>query len=132
MFIAGFDKEKQAAFLNLAYTMVYADGRLDEKEQMIFAGYQIEVEADMSKVHTVDFNEELSAFDDCTRTEKQRIFFELYALALIDDAYPEEEQKLVETVKKRFDISDEKAEEMKTALMSFISVYNNLHRIVTT
>lgn len=132
MFIAGFDKQKQAAFLNLAYTMVYADGRLDEKEQMIFESYQIEVEADMSKVHTVDFDEELSAFDECTQVEKQRIFFELYAIALIDDAYPEEEKKLVETVKKRFGISDEKMAQMKSALMSFINVYNNLHEVVTT
>lgn len=132
MFIAGFDKEKQAAFLNLAYTMVLADGRLDEKEQLIFDSYKVETDADMSKVHIVDFDEELSVFDECTKVEKQKIFFELYAIALIDDSYPEEEQKLVDTVKKRFDISDEKMEQMKSALMFFISGYNNLHEVVTT
>ena len=44
MFIAGFTKSQQEKFLNLAYTMVYADGRLDEREQQIFAGYSIEVD----------------------------------------------------------------------------------------
>lgn len=42
MFIAGFSKEKQEKFLNLAYTMVYADGRLDQREQQIFIGYSVE------------------------------------------------------------------------------------------
>ena len=132
MFIAGLDEKKQEVFLNLAYTMIYADGRLDEKEQMLFDSYQIEVTADISKAHAVDFDEALSEFDDCTQIEKQKIFFELYAIALIDDSYPEEEQKLIDTVKKRFNIADEKMEEMKSALMSFISVYNNLFRVVTT
>ena len=132
MFIAGLDEKKQEVFLNLAYTMIYADGRLDEKEQMLFDSYQIEVTADISKAHAVDFDEALSEFDDCTQIEKQKIFFELYAIALIDDSYPEEEQNLIDTVKKRFNIADEKMEEMKSALMSFISVYNNLFRVVTT
>lgn len=57
MFIAGFSKELQEKFLNLAYTMVYADGRLDEREQQIFAGYGVEVDPsiDMAKVHVVEF-----------------------------------------------------------------------------
>ena len=132
MFIAGFDKAKQEVFLNLAYTMVYADGRLDEKEQQLFASYQIETEADMSKVHKVDFETELSAFDDCTVQQKQRIFFELYAIALIDDEYPEAEKELVEIVKKRFNISDDKMAAMKEALTNFINAYNNLSQVVTS
>lgn len=131
MFIAGFDKSKQEVFLNLAYTMVYADGRLDEKEQQLFSSYQIETEVDMSQVHKVDFEQELAVFDDCTIQEKQRIFFELYAIALIDEVYADEEKALVEIVKKRFNIPDDKMAEMKEALIAFINAYNNLNKVVT-
>ncbi|MBR6711887.1 MAG: hypothetical protein IKI76_02720, partial [Selenomonadaceae bacterium] len=79
MFIAGLSKEQQEKFLNLAYTMVYADGRLDEREQLLFAGYSVEVDPsiDMAKVHAVDFAETLAAFDECSTVDKQKIFFEL-------------------------------------------------------
>ena len=133
MFIAGFGKEQQEKFLNLAYTMVYADGRLDEREQQIFAGYGVEVDPsiDMSKVHAVDFAAELSAFDECTAIDKQKIFFELYAIALIDESYPESEKVLVELAKKRFNISDAKVEQMGAALKNFIDAYKNLNTVVT-
>ncbi|MBR0288016.1 MAG: hypothetical protein IJQ82_03455, partial [Selenomonadaceae bacterium] len=101
MFIAGLTKEQQENFLNLAYTMVYADGRLDEREQLLFAGYSVEVDPsiDMAQVHTVDFTKTLATFDDCTISEKQKIFFELYAIALVDESYPEEEKTLVNLAK---------------------------------
>ena len=132
MFIAGFDKQKQAMFLNLAYTMIYADGKLDEKEQMLFNSYQIEVNVDMSSVHKVDFEEGLAVFDECLKEEKQRIFFELYAIALIDDVYADEEKVLVDIVKNRFNISEDKMNQMRNALLTFINAYNNLQSVVTT
>ena len=132
MFIARLPLEKQETFLNLAYTMVYADGRLDEREQLIFAGYQIESEVDMSKVHKVDFEKELAKLDDCTKIEKQCVFMELYAIALIDESYPEEEKILVEAAKKHFDISDEKMSAMHDALKNFTDAYKKLYAVVTT
>ena len=52
MFLAGLSKEKQEAFLNLAHTMVYADGRLDENKKKIFESYKSElVDVDFSKAH---------------------------------------------------------------------------------
>lgn len=133
MFIAGFNKEQQEKFLNLAYTMVYADGRLDDREQLIFVGYSVEVDPsiDMTQVHKVDFEKELAAFDDCAAVDKQRIFFELYAIALIDESYPESEKVLVESAKKHFNISDEKMAAMHEALKIFIDAYKNLSKVVT-
>ncbi|MBR1647326.1 MAG: hypothetical protein IJ685_11200 [Selenomonadaceae bacterium] len=133
MFIAGFSKDLQEKFLNLAYTMVYADGRLDEREQQIFAGYSVEVDPsiDMSKVHAVDFATELATFDECTAVDKQKIFFELYAIALIDESYPDVEKILVELTKERFNISDDKVAQMGAALKNFIDAYKNLNKVVT-
>lgn len=133
MFIAGFTKEQQEKFLNLAYTMVYADGRLDKREQQIFIGYSIEIDPsiDMAKVHAVDFEKELATFDECSAIDKQKIFFELYAIALIDEDYPESEKVLIEAAKKLLNISDDKMAVMRGALQNFIEAYKNLCAVVT-
>lgn len=132
MFIAGFSKELQEKFLNLAYTMVYADGRLDEREQLLFAGYSVEVDPsiDMAQVHAVDFAQELAAFDECTPADKQRIFFELYAIALVDESFPESEQTLVKLAKEHLNISDDKMASMKSAFENFIDAYKKLSKVV--
>lgn len=131
MFLSKLTREKQDAFLNLAYTMVYADGRLDAAEKKLFDTYKLEIEdADLSKAHAVDFAEGLAAFDDSSVVEKTGVFFELYAIALIDEAYPEEERVLVDTMQKRFGITDAKMQEMREGLKALTDAYANLAKIV--
>ncbi|MBR2734027.1 MAG: hypothetical protein IKD80_07260 [Selenomonadaceae bacterium] len=131
MFLSKLTREKQAAFLNLAYTMVYADGRLDAAEKKLFDSYKLEIEdADLSKAHAVDFAEGLAAFDDSSLTEKTGVFFELYAIALIDKAYPDEEKVLVDIMQKRFGITDEKMHQMRDGLKALTDAYANLAKIV--
>ncbi len=131
MFLSKLTREKQAAFLNLAYTMVYADGRLDAAEKKLFDSYKLEIEdADLSKAHAVDFAQGLAAFDDSSLTEKTGVFFELYAIALIDKAYPDEEKVLVDIMQKRFGITDEKMHQMRDGLKALTDAYANLAKIV--
>ena len=97
--------------------MIYADGRLAAAEKKLFDTYKLEMEyADLSKAHAVDFAQGLAAFDDSSVEEKTGIFFELYAIALIDEAYPEEERVLVDIMQKRFGITDAKMQEMRNGL----------------
>ena len=130
MFLSKLTDKKQEAFLNLAYTMVYADGRLDATEKKLFDSYKLELDADLSKAHKVDFAEELAAFDDSTAEEKTGIFFELYAIALIDESYPAEEKILVDLMQKRFGITDSKMQEMREGLKALTEAYANLAKIV--
>ena len=133
MFVARLTPEKQEVFLNLAYTMVYADGRLDEKEDKLFKTYALEVGEEMlEKAHNVDFEKELVKFVDCSREEKLGVFFELYAIALIDESYPEEEKILVDIMQKHFDVSDDKMKEMRDGLKAFTDAVRNLEKIVST
>ena len=126
MFLSKLTDKKQEAFLNLAYTMVYADGRLDATEKKLFDSYKLELDADLSKAHKVDFAEELAAFDDSTAEEK------LYAIALIDESYPAEEKVLVDLMQKRFGITDSKMREMREGLKALTDAYANLAKIVKT
>lgn len=130
MFIAKLDPIRQKAFLNLAYTMIYADGRLDAAEKKLFYSYMAEVDVDLSKAHTVDFKEELAIFNDCKVEEKLGVFFELYALALADKVYAKEEKELVEIAKKYLGVTDEKMNEMHEGFKKLIALEDELRKIV--
>lgn len=132
MFLSGLTPKQQEAFLNLAYTMVYADGRLDKAEKKLFESYNLELDADLSKAHKVDFNEELATFDNCAQKVKTAVFFELYAIALIDKEYPEEEKMLVDIMQKRLEITDAKMQEMRDGVTALTAVYDKLNKIVET
>ena len=131
MFLSKLTREKQDAFMNLAYTMVYADGRLDAAEKKLFDTYKLEIEhADLSKAHAVDFSEGLAAFDDSSVEEKTGVFFELYALALADKIYAKEEKELVEIAKEYFGVTDEKMNEMHEGFKKLIALEDELRKIV--
>ena len=132
MFIKGLKKELQVAFLNLAYTMVYADNQLTEEEKKVFDSYSLEVDADIDvkAAHEVDFAEELKVFEKCSDVIKRRIFIELYAIALVDGVYAEEEKVYVETMQKYFNISDAKMKEMREGLEGMTAAISKLGDIV--
>ena len=132
MFLSKLPREKQEVFLNLAYTMVYADGRLDAAEKKLFDAYKLETDIDLSNAHKVDFAKELAIFDDSSVEEKNGVFLELYAIALIDKAYPEEEKALVDIMQKRFDITDTKIQEMRDGLKALADAYTNLYKIAAS
>lgn len=124
--------EQQENFLNLAYTMVYADGRLDEAEKKWFDFYKLELAADVSKAHKIDFEKGLEFFDDCEQKIKNAIFFEIFAIALVDEAYPEEEKNLVEMMKNRFGISNDKMLEMREGLRQLTLAYDAIRKSIET
>ena len=130
MFIARLPKDKQESFLNLAYTMVYADNKLAEEEKKIFQSYQLEVEAGLDKAHKVDFEKELAVFDDCDKVQQNGVFFELYAIALIDGVYAKEEEALINIAKEKFGITDEMMKQMRDGLQALTDAYKQLEKIV--
>ena len=82
MFLGEFSKEEQAIFLNLAYTMMYADHELKDDEREKFQLYQKEVEADITKAEVVDFVAELAKFQNLDITKKKMLLFELLGMPL--------------------------------------------------
>ncbi|MBR6013434.1 MAG: hypothetical protein IK062_06590 [Selenomonadaceae bacterium] len=128
MFLAKMNKEQQETFLNLAYTMVYADGRLDEAEKRWFDFYKLELSVDVSKAHKVDFEKSLEIFDKCEQKIKNAVFFEIFAIALVDDVYADEERELVEMMKNRFGISNDKMLEMREGLRQLTLAYDAIRK----
>lgn len=130
MFIIDLDKEKQKAFLNLAYTMIYADNVLAKEEKRIFHAYAAEIDIDLLEAHKVDFDKELAIFDSCSTEEKLGVFFELYAIALSDKVYAEEEKALIAIVQKRFGITNAKVKEMHDGLQKAEALREEFRKIV--
>ncbi len=130
MFIINLDKEKQKAFLNLAYTMIYADNVLAKEEKRIFHAYAAEIDIDLLEAHKVDFDKELAIFDSCSTEEKLGVFFELYAIALSDKVYAEEEKALITIVQKRFGITNAKVKEMHDGLQKAEALREEFRKIV--
>lgn len=82
MFLGEFSKEEQAIFLNLAYTMMYADHELKDDEREKFQLYQKEVEADITKAEVVDFVAELAKFQNLDITKRRCSCLNCWALPL--------------------------------------------------
>ncbi len=130
MFIGDLDKEKQMAFVNLAYTMMHADGELAKQEKRLFDSYASEIEVDLGKAHIVEFAEEMRVFDNSTDKERLKVFFELYAIALIDEKFEDSEKVFVDLMQKKWKISNDKMLEMKNGLEQLTNAYHNLNDIV--
>lgn len=130
MFLAKMNEEQQETFLNLAYTMVYADGRLDEAEKKWFDFYKIELSADVTKAHKVDFEKSLEIFDGCEQKIKNAIFFEIFAIALVDNVYADEERELVEMMRERFGITNDKMLEMREGLRQLTLAYDAIRKSI--
>ena len=62
--------------------------------------------------------------------EKTGVFFELYAIALIDESYLDEEKVLVTAMQKHFGITDAKMQQMRDGLKALTDAYANLAKIV--
>ena len=130
MFLSKMSVEQQEMFLNLAYTMVYADGKLADEEKKWFDFYKVELSADVTKAKKIDFAEGVKFFENCEQKIKNAIFFEIFAIALVDNVYADEERELVEMMKEKFGITNEKMLEMRESLRQLTLVYENIRKVI--
>lgn len=130
MFIGELTNELQAAFLNLAHTMMIADGEIAKQEKRIFESYAAEIKVDLKLAHEVNFDEEIKIFTNCSPDVKKKVFYELYAIALIDERLDEVEKAYVDSMKKNLGVSDETMSEMKSGLEQLIDAYKHIREIV--
>lgn len=130
MFIGELTNELQVAFLNLAHTMMIADGEIAKQEKRIFESYAGELKVDLKVAHKVDFDEEIKIFTNCSTNVKKKVFYELYAIALIDERLDEAEKVYIDSMKKNLGISDDTISEMKRGLEQLIDAYKHIREIV--
>lgn len=128
MFLAELSKENQKYYLEVAYALVNADGKVTEEELNNLNLYKAEI-PDMSDINDYKTNsiseplKKLSLLDNKT---KKKVYFELISLAYTDAEYSVEEKELIKSVISGFELSDSERKEMDTIAENLMNLLNRL------
>lgn len=128
MFLAELSKENQKNYLEVAYALVNADGKVTEEELNNLNLYKAEIPgmSDINDYKTNSISEtikELSLLDNKT---KKKVYFELISLAYIDAEYSDEEKELIKSVISEFGLSDSECKEMDAIAENLMNLLNRL------
>ena len=104
MFLSGLSKEQKELFLDLVIFSMKIDGEVDEREENVAKQYcnemQIEFRSTTNLPSYVDVFKRLKEISDLTDLKK--ITLELVTLMYADDNFADEEEELLECVRKIF------------------------------
>lgn len=107
MFLSGLSKEQKELFLDLVIFSMKIDGEVDEREENVAKQYcnemQIEFRSTTSLPSYVDVFKRLKEISDLTDLKK--ITLELVTLMYADDNFADEEEELLECVRKNFEFN---------------------------
>lgn len=126
MYLSEFNIDQQKCFLNLAYTLMCADGKLTKAEKEVFQSYKMEVKADPSDAKKVAVQAELAKVADLSDEQKRKFYFELVGLALADMEYADNEMSFMKEVQTAFGIGDETAEQLEEFVTKISRIYAKL------
>ncbi len=123
--------EEKGIFMELAYNLVYADGKYDEQERLTIENYCHEMNMD-------SFYERIGiSVDDCIKSlgkssneSKKIIIFELMALAIVDGDYSTEERKIIKKILDANGIDDEFANSVEQLLYKYIDWQKNMNNLI--
>ena len=131
MFLCDFPKELIKPYLNLAFTLIHADGVVEESETDILQLYTKELNLDtLPKLELVDYSETLKAFDNLSPKLKKEIYFELFSLSYADSSCSDEERKLLHLVCREFNINEKEAEMLEKITIKLLFDYEQLGLII--
>jgi len=121
MFLRNLNVEQQKAFLAIAMKIVGADGRLDPGERRLIEAMRVEMGLLVEMKLPTGTIEELSVFFG-TRNAQATAMLEGIALALSDNDFSGEEQKILRALALIWNISEEEA----TAMEEWVLEYQRL------
>lgn len=132
MYLAVLNGKQKKLFLELAYDLVFADGKYSTEEQNMMKEYCKEMNLDFSvcNLHREINNILDELVVECTAYEKRIIVFELIGLALVDNRYDEKEKKLIRLVMDRFDIVEEFEKKCEDMFTEYLILQKRMNDIV--
>ncbi len=131
MFLHDLPRTMVKPFLDVAYTLITADGKVGEEEMNVMNLYGVELNLDqLPELQRVDYDAALKEFADLTQNVKKEVYFELISLAYADSEFAEEEQALLEKVAEAFGISDKDAEMLQNITIKLLYDYEQLGLII--
>lgn len=132
MYLAVLNEKQKKLFLELAYDLVFIDGKYSTEEQNMMKEYCREMNLDFSvcNLHREINNILNELVVECTAYEKRIIVFELIGLALVDNRYDKKEKELIRLVMDRFDIVEEFEKKCEDMLAEYLILQKRMNDIV--
>ncbi len=131
MFLHDIPENLMGSFLNMAYSVIAADGKVTEEEKNMLDQYKLELNVkELPKMKEVDINKELDKFARLTDIVKREIFFELFSLTLIDNDFDDSERKIMNSIAKKLSVNKEDMKKMEKINYKIIEAYNELGEII--
>ena len=129
MFLRDLDDKYKKPFLNLAYTIMSADGEFAEKEKVMLGIYKHDLGMESYKVN-IDPKASL-IFKVLDRERKAEIYYELLRVVYADSEYSEEEAVILNRVQSEWQLSDEIDKEMREIVVKINIAYAQLYVLLS-
>lgn len=128
MFLAELSKENQKNYLEVAYALVNADGKVTEEELNNLNLYKVEIPgmSDINDYKTNSISETIKELSFLDNKTKKKVYFELVSLAYTDSEYSVEEKELIKSIISVFGLSASECKEMDSIAEGFVNLLNRL------
>ncbi len=131
MFLCDLPRELVKPYLELANTLIHADGVVEESESSILQLYATELNmGSLPDLEIVDFANALSLFAGLTQKVKKEVFFELLSLSYADSSCSDEERALLDKARQAFGISTRDAEMIENITIKLLFDYEQLGTVI--
>ncbi len=128
MFLNILSKENKERFIKICGCAIYADGVVADEEKELAMAYCREMNVEQrvpdNSASLDDILKELN--ENATEREKNIIVFEILAMFLVDNDYAKEEEKMMQDIIEKLNISDEKLNSILSLLNIYKSVYDEI------
>lgn len=132
MFLANLENQYKISFLNLAQTLISADGVLSEAETAMMTQYQQEMSlAVTSATEQQTVENSVKAFGSASLSIKKQVMFELVALACADNDFAGQEQKLLRDIGGAWGLDTAFLEKSYEYVQELTSLYSRISRLVS-
>lgn len=132
MFLAEFSKGNQKSYLELAFALVNADGKVTDEELNTLNLYRAEIPdmQDIDAYRTDDISAAVLSLEKLDERSRKKIYFELISLAYTDNEFSDEEKVFINKIQAEFKLSETDCNEMDIIAEGLMKMLNKLGDVI--
>lgn len=132
MFLAELTKENQKSYLELAFALVNADGKVTAEELNTLNLYKAEIVdmQDIEAYRTDDISAAIKSLSKLDKRSRKKVYFELISLAYTDNEFSDEEKEFINRLKAEFVLSETDCKEMDVIAEELMKMLNKLGDVI--
>lgn len=132
MFLAEFSKKNQKSYLELAFALVNADGKVTDEELNTLNLYRAEIPdmQDIAAYRTDDISAAVMSLGKLDERSRKKMYFELISLAYTDNEFSDEEKEFINKIRAEFGLSVTDCNEMDIIAEGLMKMLNKLGEVL--